>query len=82
MKIARLMQAAGHRPSALSLREGAVIFTFRSPAKTPGKTPGKRQGNARENPERAIHRAIRILRDSGLLMRVGPDKGGQWKVIE
>jgi ATP-dependent DNA helicase RecG len=32
--------------------------------------------------ESAIHRAIRILRDSGLLVRVGPDKGGQWKVIE
>jgi len=32
--------------------------------------------------ESAIHRAIRILRDSGLLVRIGPDKGGQWKVIE
>ena len=32
--------------------------------------------------ESAIHRAIRILRDSGLLVRVGSDKGGQWKVIE
>jgi predicted transcriptional regulator len=32
--------------------------------------------------ESAIHRAIRILRDSGLLERVGPDRGGRWKVIE
>ena len=32
--------------------------------------------------ESAIHRAIRLLRDSGVLVRVGPDKGGHWKVIE
>ncbi len=32
--------------------------------------------------ESAIHRAIRILRDSGVLVRVGPAKGGRWKVIE
>lgn len=32
--------------------------------------------------ESAIHRAIRILRDAGLLVRVGPAKGGRWKVIE
>ncbi len=31
--------------------------------------------------ESAIHRAIRILRDSGLLVRVGSAKGGHWKVI-
>ena len=28
-----------------------------------------------------IHRAIRVLRESGRLERVGPDKGGHWKVI-
>jgi len=32
--------------------------------------------------ESAIHRAIRKLRDSGLLLRVGSAKGGRWKVIE
>ena len=29
-----------------------------------------------------IHRAIRALRESGRLQRIGPDKGGQWQVIE
>ena len=28
-----------------------------------------------------IHRAVRVLRESGRLERVGPDKGGHWKVI-
>ena len=32
--------------------------------------------------ELTIHRAIRTLRESGRLVRVGPDKGGYWKVIE
>jgi ATP-dependent DNA helicase RecG len=32
--------------------------------------------------ELTIHRAIRILRESNRLERVGPDKGGQWRVIE
>ena len=57
LKIARLMQEAGHEPPTVSLRDGAVIMTFGLPVKTPGKrrgnageTPGKRQGNARENP--------------------------------
>lgn len=29
-----------------------------------------------------IHRAIRTLRESGRLQRIGPDKGGHWQVIE
>jgi ATP-dependent DNA helicase RecG len=32
--------------------------------------------------ERAIERAVRKLRESNRLERVGPDKGGQWRVIE
>ena len=32
--------------------------------------------------ESAIHRAVRRLRESGRLKRVGPDKGGSWQVIE
>jgi len=32
--------------------------------------------------EITIHRAIRSLRESGRLVRIGPDKGGSWKVIE
>ena len=35
-----------------------------------------------EKSELTIHRAIRTLRESGRLKRVGPDKGGYWKVIE
>jgi ATP-dependent DNA helicase RecG len=31
--------------------------------------------------ESAIHRAIWSLREAGLLVRMGPDKGGRWKVI-
>ncbi|MFT4178872.1 MAG: Fic family protein [Thermomonas sp.] len=31
--------------------------------------------------EITIHRAIRILRESGRLERVGPDKGGKWRVL-
>lgn len=115
LKIARLMQEAGHMPPEMAVREGAVVMTFGLPVQTTvetsGTTPGKRQGNARETlgktpaeilellknkpdlsvpqlaalmgkSESAIHRAIRILRDSGVLVRVGPAKGGRWKVIE
>jgi ATP-dependent DNA helicase RecG len=32
--------------------------------------------------ELTIHRAIRSLRESGRLQRIGPDKGGHWQVIE
>ena len=32
--------------------------------------------------EATVHRAIRKLRESGRLQRIGPDKGGHWKVIE
>ncbi len=32
--------------------------------------------------EVTIHRAIRTLRESGRLVRIGPDKGGSWKVLE
>jgi len=30
----------------------------------------------------AIHRAIRKLRESGRLQRIGPDKGGYWQVLD
>lgn len=32
--------------------------------------------------KRAIERAIQKLREAGLLERVGPDRGGHWRVIE
>ena len=31
---------------------------------------------------RTIERAIKQLRESGRLRRIGPDKGGHWQVIE
>ena len=31
---------------------------------------------------RTIHRDIDLLKQQGLLTRIGPDKGGNWKVIE
>ena len=64
--------------------------------KTPGKTQERILELLRQTPhlsipeiaerleksESAIERAIRKLRSSGLLVRVGPDKGGYWKVTE
>lgn len=35
-----------------------------------------------EKSELTIHRAIRVLREAGRLERIGPDKGGYWKVVE
>ena len=35
-----------------------------------------------EKSKSATERAIRKLRQSGLLKRIGPDKGGHWEVIE
>jgi ATP-dependent DNA helicase RecG len=63
---------------------------------TPGKTPAAILQLLKEAPdltlpqlaarlgksERAIERAVRKLRESNRLERVGPDKGGQWRVIE
>lgn len=64
--------------------------------KTTGKTPAAVLQLLAEDPnlsvpqvaarlkksELTIHRAIRTLRESGRLTRVGPDKGGYWKVLE
>ena len=66
-----------------------------TPGKTPGKTGAAILSLLKEKPElsapelakqlgkseSAILRAIRTLRESGRLVRVGPDKGGHWKVI-
>ena len=119
MKIARLMQEAGHQPPTVSLRPGAVVVTFVFPGETPRKATGNRGGNAEQTPLKtllktplktpegilellrqqpelgfpqmaqllgksgsAVKRAVRKLRESGRLERVGPDKGGYWKVIE
>ena len=68
----------------------------RNDGETPGKTssdvlrllrdqPGlsapqlaDRRGKSRS----AIERAVKKLREAGLLVRMGPDKGGSWRVIE
>ena len=63
---------------------------------TPGKTPERILGLLRDAPElsipelaerlgrsvSAIERAIRKLRQAGRLVRIGPDKGGHWKVMD
>ncbi|WIM06804.1 MAG: hypothetical protein OHM77_05935 [Candidatus Nitricoxidivorans perseverans] len=91
LKIARLMQEFGHEPPTVALRQGAVIVTFGLPGKMTGKTIGKLRGIDRETPqiallldksESAVKRATRKLKEAGRLMRIGPDKGGYWKVIE
>lgn len=67
-----------------------------TPVKTPGKTPDRIVALLSEFPElsipelatrlgkseSAVERAIRKLRESGRLERVGPDKGGHWKVLD
>lgn len=64
--------------------------------KTPGKTPAAILELLKEEPdlsipemavrlqksETAVERAIRRLRELGRLERVGPAKGGSWKVLE
>ncbi|HOA05207.1 MAG TPA: ATP-binding protein [Candidatus Fermentibacter daniensis] len=61
-----------------------------------GKTPGAVLELLRTDPgltvielavrlgksEITIHRAVRVLREAGLLQRIGPDKGGYWKVLD
>ena len=96
LKIVRLMQESGLEPPMVSLRDGAVVVTFKLPGKTTGKTTEAVLRLLAEDPslsvpqlaarlkksELTIHRAIRMLRESGRLVRIGPDKGGHWQVIE
>lgn len=67
-----------------------------APVKTLGKTPKMILALLRNDPvltipelaaqlgksESAVERAIRKLRESGQLKRIGPDKGGHWKVVD
>jgi len=32
--------------------------------------------------ELTVHRAVRKLRETGRLQRIGPDKGGYWQVLD
>lgn len=68
----------------------------KTPRQTPQKTPDAILELLRGQPglafselapllgksESAVKRAVRKLRESGRLQRIGPDKGGHWKVIE
>lgn len=68
----------------------------KTPVKTLGKTPERILALLAETPalsiselarhigksESAIERAIRKLREAGRLTRVGPDKGGHWRVLD
>ena len=67
-----------------------------TPGKTPGKTPERILAVLKLTPaasipelaaqleksERAIERAIRQLRETGQLRRVGSAKGGYWEILE
>ena len=68
--------------------------TGRTPGKTPGKTPAAILDLLEDEPElsipelavrlgrseSAVERAIRRLREAGLLERIGPARGGSWRV--
>jgi len=70
LKIARLMQEAGLEPPTVSAMQGQPELSSAQMALLLGKS------------ESAVKRATRKLRESGRLTRIGPDKGGYWKVIE
>ena len=77
-------------------RTDAVGNRLEGSQKTPQKTPQKILASIRANPfvgtqemadmfgvERStVARAIAKLKRSGVLRRIGPDKGGHWEVIE
>lgn len=71
-------------------------MTGKTPGKMTGKMTGKILSLLRDNPalaipdlaealgksERTVERKIQELRQSGLLKRIGPAKGGYWEIIE
>lgn len=96
LKIAALMRAHGLKPPDVSVREGSVVVAFSlSTGKTTGKTHQAVLALLAVEPSlsipevatrigkgpRATERIIRKLREAGQLERVGPAKGGAWKVI-
>jgi ATP-dependent DNA helicase RecG len=68
---------------------------MKTPGKTPGKTPDlilvllseapalsiPKLASRLNKSESAVERAIRALRESGRLVRIGPNKGGHWQVL-
>lgn len=95
LEIARLVKEAELDSPDVIVRSGAVDMKLSLPK--PGKTPASvvlRLLKSRPSPtvpelaqslgksERTAHRAIKLLREAGRLERVGPAKGGHWRVIE
>jgi ATP-dependent DNA helicase RecG len=91
-KIKKIVQQPDSQPSFGGANSGAPDET---PGKTPGKTPDLILASLSDTPgasipqlaqqldksSSAIERAIRKLRVEGRLVRIGPTKGGHWKVI-
>ena len=83
-------------PGAVVVRFRAKATKGKAPQKAPQKAPDAILGLLRQQPERsfseiaallgksesAVKRAVRKLRETGRLLRIGPDKGGHWQVIE
>jgi ATP-dependent DNA helicase RecG len=77
------------------IRKNVKETPVKTPVKAPVKTPGKILSLIKKNPsltipelaekmkksESAVERTVRKLRESKHLKRIGPDKGGHWKVI-
>ncbi len=86
----RLEMSLGKKMSVSGKTPGKTL------GKTPGKMPGKILELLATTPtltiaelasligksNSAVERAIRKLRESGRLKRIGPDKGGHWEVID
>lgn len=90
LKVAAWAEEAGLSPEIFEI-PGAVVVRFRTPKReTPGKTTAaivellKREPQLSisepairiDKSESAIERAIRRLRESGRLERIGPTEGG------
>jgi len=84
------------RPGQAAPSKATGETTGETPGETPGKTPAAILELLKREPylsipdlatrlgrsESAIERAIRRLRESGRLRRIGAAKGGHWEVIE
>ena len=74
-------QGAGERRNAgetLGKTPSDVLRLLRDQPGLSAPQLAERLGKSRS----AIERAVKKLREAGLLVRMGPDKGGSWRVIE
>ena len=62
-------------------REKTAVAILRMLGEHPGMSIAELAERLGKVPS-TIERAIRKLRESGRLQRIGPDKGGHWRVIE